>query len=142
MNHIKDAQKSTLLFVFAFGAAITYIVSLFLPFPYSKVRRAHVPDEQMMYDDTQVTDHSTHSVNMDDTMSGMTNGLDGKIGTEFDRAFLSEMIVHHEGAVSMAKKALISSKDKNVRMLSTEIIAAQEKEIAEMNSWLQALPKK
>ncbi len=143
MNHIKDTQRSTLLFVFALGAAITYIVSLFLPFPYSKVRRAHMPDEQMMYDDAHSVDNplSSMNMNMGDMMYDMASDLDGKTGTEFDRVFLTEMIVHHRGAVAMAQKALVSSQDKNVRALSTQIIDAQEKEIAEMTLWLANLPK-
>ncbi len=144
MNHIKDAQKSTLLFVFALGAVITYIASLFLPFPYSKVRRAHMPDEQMNFDERGEVGHSGVMVqpqNMGDVMNDMTSSLDGKTGTEFDRVFLTNMIQHHEGAVAMAKKALSTSQNKDVRLLSQQIIEAQEKEIAEMTLWLANLPK-
>lgn len=79
-----------------------------------------------------------HNMNMDmtDSMNGMMAGLQGKKGDEFDKAFLSEMIVHHQGAVEMAKSALANAKHKEIIDLSNAIISAQEKEIASMKGWL------
>jgi len=48
--------------------------------------------------------------NMGSTMTGMTAGLENKEGTAFEQAFINEMIVHHEGAVTMAQ--MVSSKDR------------------------------
>jgi uncharacterized protein (DUF305 family) len=53
----------------------------------------------------------------------------------FDRAFVDEMVPHHEGAVKMAKVALKSTKDADLRELAEGIIATQEREIAEMNDF-------
>src|SRR6187551_3103140 len=39
----------------------------------------------------------------------MTMGLADKTGAEFDKAFLEEMIKHHEQAVTMAKLVLVKS---------------------------------
>lgn len=69
------------------------------------------------------------------TMSDMTADLQGKTGDEFDEAFIANMIVHHEGAVNMAKLSATNAKHEEVKNLSETIIAAQEKEIAEMKQW-------
>jgi uncharacterized protein (DUF305 family) len=43
---------------------------------------------------------------MSGAMAGMMSELNSKTGDDFDKAFLSEMIVHHQGAVQMAQAAL------------------------------------
>ncbi len=68
-------------------------------------------------------------------MHDMNAALEGKTGAEFDAIFLREMIIHHEGAVDMAKAALDQAGDERIKALAREIIAAQEKEISEMKSW-------
>jgi uncharacterized protein (DUF305 family) len=78
-------------------------------------------------------DHS--SMSMSDTMSSMNAELKGKSGDDFDTAFLSEMIVHHEGAVEMAELALTNAKHKEVKDLATAIISAQNTEIGQMKDW-------
>ena len=78
------------------------------------------------------------SKNGDMTMNQMTSSLSGKTGDDFDKAFISEMIQHHQGAVDMAKQAVGSAKHAEVKQLSTDIIAAQEKEITQMKKWQQA----
>lgn len=73
---------------------------------------------------------------MSNRMAGMTAGLEGKTGDDFDRAFLSEMIVHHEGAVDMAEAALVSAKHEEIKQMANEIITAQTREIEMMRTWL------
>jgi uncharacterized protein (DUF305 family) len=75
---------------------------------------------------------------MSDMMTSMNAELKGKTGDEFDRAFLAEMIVHHQGAVEMARLALTNAQHKEIKDLANAIIAAQNKEIAEMNAWQKA----
>lgn len=72
---------------------------------------------------------------MDNMMDSMMLGLKGKTGDEFDKAFLSEMIVHHEGAVEMAKAVLSTSKRPELIKLANDIISAQTKEIEMMRAW-------
>lgn len=74
---------------------------------------------------------STSSMSMDD----MTADLENKTGDEYDKAFITYMIAHHEGAVEMAKLSANNAKHTEIKELSTAIIAAQEKEIADMKSW-------
>jgi heat shock protein HslJ len=80
---------------------------------------------------------STHT-SMHGAMADMMAALDGKTGDVFDKAFLSEMIVHHEGAVEMAEAALRSAKHDEIKELATAIITAQTTEIAQMRSWQEA----
>ena len=69
------------------------------------------------------------------SMEEMTNDLKGKTGDEFDKAFISSMLDHHEGAVEMAKLSAKSAKHDEIKQLSNDIIAAQEKEITQMQRW-------
>lgn len=75
---------------------------------------------------------------MSHMMDDMTNGLSGKSGDEFDKAFIEEMIIHHQGAVDMANLALKNAKHKEILDLSKAIIQAQNKEITDMKSWQKA----
>jgi uncharacterized protein (DUF305 family) len=68
-------------------------------------------------------------------MQNMTMGLSGKTGDAFDKEFLAEMIIHHEGAVAMAKQVLATSKRPELLQLANDIIAAQTKEIGMMQAW-------
>ncbi len=68
-------------------------------------------------------------------MHDMNAALQGKTGDEFDRAFLSEMVIHHEGAVEMAEAVLATSKRPELIQLANEIISAQTKEIEMMKQW-------
>lgn len=77
-------------------------------------------------------------MDMHSMMDGMMATLDGKTGDEFDKAFLSEMIVHHQGAVEMAQAVLDTSKKPELIKLANEIITAQTKEIKMMQDWQKA----
>lgn len=78
------------------------------------------------------------SMTMDSMMQDMMSNLQGKVGAEFDKAFLTEMIMHHEGAVVMAQAALTSSKRPELIELAKNIISAQTTEIKMMKDWQKA----
>lgn len=76
--------------------------------------------------------------NMSGAMQGMMTGLNNKTGDEFDKAFLSEMIIHHQGAIDMANAAFKNAKHQEIKDLANNIISAQTKEINQMKEWQQA----
>jgi uncharacterized protein (DUF305 family) len=71
-------------------------------------------------------------------MDAMVTGLNGKTGDDFDKAFLSEMIVHHQGAIEMARLAQANAKHPELKALADGIIAAQSSEISQMKLWQTA----
>ena len=58
-----------------------------------------------------------------------------------DVAFVRAMIPHHQGAIDMAKAVLAHGKDEQVKAWASQIIKAQEAEIAEMQAWLKEHPQ-
>lgn len=96
---------------------------------YSKKMMVHkMPDGTMM---------NNVGMDMESQMQGMTMSLEGKSGEELEKAFVSEMIVHHQGAVEMASKILASSYSGHpeITKLAAEIMEAQTKEIEMMKGW-------
>jgi hypothetical protein len=71
-------------------------------------------------------------------MNGMTMMLSGKTGDSFDEAFIRMMIPHHQGAIDMAKLALKNAKHQEIKDLANAIIQSQQREIDQMQQWLQA----
>lgn len=69
------------------------------------------------------------------TMGGMVNELKGKTGDDFDKAFIEQMISHHQGAIDMAKLAQQYAKHDEMKNLADDIISAQAKEINQMHQW-------
>lgn len=86
---------------------------------------------------------SSDSSGMDSSMPGMTvqdmASLRAATGPAFDKQFLTLMIEHHEGAVTMAKDELSTGKNAAAKELAQSIITSQSKEVTEMESMLSAL---
>ena len=66
-----------------------------------------------------------------DSMAAMT-------GTEFDKTWLEMMIAHHEGAITQSETVKTEGSNADVLALADQIITAQQAEITEMQSLLQA----
>ena len=71
------------------------------------------------------------------SMDGMVSALEGKTGDEFDEAFVTLMIEHHQGAVDMAELSAENAKHDEVKDLSKDIITTQTKEVDMMKAWLK-----
>ena len=64
--------------------------------------------------------------------------LRGLSGEAFDRAFIAQMLPHHQMAVQMAQMALPGAQHQELRGLLGAIVANQNAEIAQMQSWYLA----
>jgi uncharacterized protein (DUF305 family) len=53
----------------------------------------------------------------------------------FDKAFIDNMIPHHESAIEMAQVVLAESENPDIREIAGAIVDAQEREIEQMRSW-------
>jgi uncharacterized protein (DUF305 family) len=71
------------------------------------------------------------------TMTEMSQDLTDKSGDDFDAAFITAMIDHHQGAIDMAELAESRAGHDEIKQLSQDIIRAQEAEIAQMQDWQQ-----
>ena len=80
-------------------------------------------------------DHDAHG------MEGMMSAdemaeLEGLMSTDFDRAWMEGMIRHHQGAITMSETVKQDGSLDEVTALADTIIAAQQKEIDEMQELL------
>ena len=64
-----------------------------------------------------------------------TISLDSKSGDDFDKAFITQMIEHHQGAILMAGQAKQKAKHDEIKKMADDIIATQSTEINQMKGW-------
>lgn len=107
------------------GGLLTYTVTT------NTVNKTETTDQPNPNTAMQHGGESTGSMSMSDMM----DSLEGKKGDEFDKAFISSMIVHHEGAIDMAKEAQTNSDRQEIKDLADNIIKAQTSEIEMMTKW-------
>lgn len=81
------------------------------------------------------TDNQGMMGNGEMTMGEMSSMLNNKTGDDFDEAFIEQMIIHHQGAIDMAKLAEANAKHDEVKNLAKDILSAQSKEIDMMQTW-------
>ncbi len=75
---------------------------------------------------------------MGNMMKGMVANMQGKTGKDLEKAFLTDMIPHHQGAVEMAKLLVADTTvSAELRAFAQQIITAQEGEIEKMNVWVK-----
>ncbi|AOO82235.1 hypothetical protein BHK69_18895 [Bosea vaviloviae] len=76
-----------------------------------------------------------------ESMMGMMQAMPMTFTGDADIDFMMQMKGHHQGAIAMAKVELANGKDPQAKKLATEIVAAQEKEIAVIDTWLKSKGK-
>jgi uncharacterized protein (DUF305 family) len=67
----------------------------------------------------------------------MHRGMAIELTGDPDVDFALGMIPHHQGAIDMARALLEHGEDPEMRVLAEAIIAAQQREIAFLRSWLE-----
>lgn len=72
---------------------------------------------------------------MQHAMDEMSLELRGKEGEEYEKAFLDGMIVHHLGAIEMAKELLTHTERPELVAMANAIIEVQTDEIEMMKAW-------
>lgn len=83
-------------------------------------------------------EHTQTMMGMGSSMDDMMRSLNESSPETFDKAFLTSMIVHHQGAIEMAKQAQSHASHMEIKKLADEIIDAQTKEIDMMKTWQTA----
>lgn len=84
---------------------------------------------QTMMKDAQTLGLSVNDMGMHMDMDSLEDAK------PFDKAFIDAMIPHHQGAIRMANAQLKGGSDSELNKIATAIVAAQTKEIKQMNSW-------
>jgi uncharacterized protein (DUF305 family) len=93
-------------------------------------------------------EHAAHGMQPGERMPGMLSPeqlaqLDGARGTAFDRLFLTFMIQHHEGAITMVEQLMVAhgaARDDDVFRFAADVHVDQITEIDRMRVMLDALP--
>lgn len=84
---------------------------------------------------------SASTIGFKDANAKMHDGMAIAFTGDADIDFVRGMIPHHQGAIDMARVLLAHGKDAELQKLGNDIIAAQTKEIAQMQAWLAAHEK-
>lgn len=86
---------------------------------------------QSKVDSSTETSQSSQSDNQTSSMyASMT-------GDQFDKAYLADMIAHHQGALNMASQARELTTKAEIRTLADAILTSQSTEVQQMMDWQQ-----
>ncbi|WP_034486594.1 DUF305 domain-containing protein [Actinomadura oligospora] len=115
-----------------------------------RVEKAQAPEIEKMSGWLKGWGESVPAAGGGGDMAGMGHGMDGMMtekqmadynkasGKDLDRMFLTMMIEHHRGAVTMAQAEQKTGSSPEAKALADAIIKAQQAEITEMNGLLKS----
>lgn len=69
--------------------------------------------------------------------SQISNMYANMTGDQFDKAYLTDMIAHHQGALNMASRARELATKAEIRTLADAILTSQSTEVQQMMVWQQ-----
>ncbi len=116
------------------NAVITLVIGLIIGIG-GTVGVTALVDNDKSNESTSSQSQTATTSNTSMTMADMNKELATKTGSDFDKTFIEMMIQHHQGAIEMAKLSETRADRQEIKTLSQNIIAAQEKEIADMKQW-------
>ena len=70
--------------------------------------------------------------------TNMMGNLTQLSGLDLDKSYIKGMIMHHQGAISMAKKIQSITQKDEIKQLANNIVTSQTKEIATLLGWMMS----
>lgn len=102
---------------------------------------AEIEEIDSMLEEAGETSSQDPAVDHGDVSMGMTqedmDALESSEGDGFDEMFAEMMIEHHRSAIEMANKVLADGENAKVASLARGIIEEQQKEIQDLEAWLE-----
>jgi len=129
---MKDLNLLIILISLLIGGSLGYLIK---DDSYRQDISQYMPEDMHMMHDGNMMNNNHHGTSMSDMMHNMTANLEGKKGDELDKAFINEMIIHHEGAIEMAEIIVENSNREELIKLGKDIISTQQNEIDLMKEW-------
>ncbi|EJF91000.1 CopM family metallochaperone [Bartonella tamiae] len=94
------------------------------------------PNEQKKINDHDEKAQAPSTIAYERANEKMHKNMMVPLTGDADQDFVRSMIPHHKGAIDMAKVVLRYGQDPKIKKLAENVINAQEKEIKEMQDWL------
>lgn len=120
---------------------LTLIIGLFIG--YTLAPQTMMDTDMMVEMHDEMEEYAEHEEElisgdgmMQHAMEEMMLGFRGKMGEEYEKAFLEMMIVHHIGAIEMAEQLLEETDRPELVKMANDIITVQNQEVDMMKGWL------
>ncbi|MBP6038313.1 MAG: DUF305 domain-containing protein [Candidatus Saccharimonas sp.] len=93
----------------------------------------------LLNDKSQNTLNSSTETSQSSRSGNQTSSMYANMtGDQFDKAYLTDMIAHHQGALNMASQARELATKAEIRTLADAILSSQSTEVQQMLDWQQA----
>jgi uncharacterized protein (DUF305 family) len=129
MNYATLKPKRLLRALWLVPLAALYVGTAAAQTPSSASADPAAPQEHMQQGPRGTDDNQS-------MMKGMETMPKMQMSGDPDKDFAMMMKIHHQKALQMAQKELEIGKSPAMKAMATKILAAQQKEIAELDRWL------